>query len=387
MRPTLHESWIDSSAIDIVERLQNRKFEAYLVGGCVRDLLVNVQPKDFDIATSAKPEEVRKMIPHSYLIGRRFKLILVRRGGNQYEVSTFRRNKGPDDDTAEEIPIEGDNFFGTALEDAIRRDFTVNALFYDPIQKNIIDHCGGLADVEARLIKIIGDPEKRLIEDPIRILRGLRLAHKLDFNLDDSMREAISLHGSCLKSAILPRKREEYLKIMKLDDPSLAFLEMYDLNLMEHLLPSLVPIFEQEENRLYFMDLLRDLKNHFSFSSESSSLFFMFLYAIIQSHPELSNKTTDELENHEVVSKLIREELGIFKQEAIHFFKTLEFMPNMMQKDLYLRKGERRKKAFLSHPQFLWANELNLFEKNLKYSDYFFWKTELMRQNSSLNAE
>lgn len=377
MRPELHQDWIDYKAVEIVERLQRRNFEAYLVGGCVRDLLVNEHPKDYDIATSARPEEVRKMIPNSFLIGRRFKLILVRRGVSQYEVSTFRRSRSSEDDTADDEIINEDNFFGTAEEDAVRRDFTVNALFYDPIKMKMLDYCNGLADIETRTIRIIGDPETRLNEDPIRILRGIRLAHKLNFNLEETLRSVIQTKGFCLKNAILPRKREEFLKILRLKDPGLLFLEMFDLNILQYCLPSLNDLFHNQEAQILFLTTLHDLKKLTESDSEPSNLFLIFLYAFIKA--AITNDFTGDinLEDNALLNRVMRDELGVFKQESIHFFKTISFMPSLMNIDTFIRKGERRKQNFLAHPYVRVANELCLYEHLYKYSDYIFWKKQM----------
>ena len=172
-KPHLHASWIDPDAVEIVERLQKAGFTTYLVGGCVRDLLVGIHPKDYDIATNALPNEVKRKVWGSYVIGRRFRLVLVKRGEQQFEVATFRRGSKPEDFTEGEDQPVGDNFFGTPEEDALRRDFTINALFYDPIKNELIDYAKAMADIEATTLRMIGDPKTRIIEDPIRSLRAV----------------------------------------------------------------------------------------------------------------------------------------------------------------------------------------------------------------------
>lgn len=246
-KPSLHTNWIDPEATFIVDRLQKAGFTTYLVGGCVRDLLAGLHPKDYDIATSASPEQVRKLIRGSYIIGKRFPLVLVKRGQRQFEVATFRRNALPEE-------IEGsdqsfvDNFYGTPQEDAHRRDFTVNGLFYDPIRDELIDYVEGIKDIESGFIRMIGDPDHRLKEDPIRILRAIRLSHKLRFSIEESLRVAIERNSQELTRSILPRKREEYFKLLRLDDPSLVFKELHDLNILTHILPSLAELWEQADN-------------------------------------------------------------------------------------------------------------------------------------------
>src|SRR6185437_5841664 len=155
--PKLHEEFIDRDALHIVRTLKGRGFETYLVGGCVRDLLLGKHPKDFDIATTARPQDVRRLISNAFIIGKRFRLVLVKRGETQFEVATFRRDIRPDENV-EELPGGVDNIFGTAEEDAKRRDFTINALFFDPIDHRVIDFCEGRTDLDEGVVRMIGDP-------------------------------------------------------------------------------------------------------------------------------------------------------------------------------------------------------------------------------------
>src|SRR4051812_25839828 len=173
--PEIPEDLLDPDAVKVVRRLQRSGFTAYLVGGCVRDLLLGMRPKDFDVATSAHPAQVKETFRNSRLIGRRFRLAHVFfRGAKIIEVSTFRAN--PLDklqDLPSDLLIRHDNVFGTAEEDARRRDFTVNALFYDVDDGKVVDHVGGKDDLHARRIRTIGNPDVRMREDPVRILRAI----------------------------------------------------------------------------------------------------------------------------------------------------------------------------------------------------------------------
>src|SRR5437899_1372426 len=179
---------IDPDALKVLYRLKNHGYVAYLVGGGVRDLLLGRRPKDFDIGTSAHPQQVKRLFRNCFIIGRRFRLCHVRFGRKVVEVSTFRRQAEADEgDTL----IRRDNTFGTPEEDAFRRDFTVNALFYDIATFSVIDYVGGLEDLERRTIRTIGDPGIRLREDPVRMLRAVALAARLDFSIDPDTVEAI----------------------------------------------------------------------------------------------------------------------------------------------------------------------------------------------------
>ncbi len=313
-------SLVDSEAIDIVKRLQNEGFTAYLVGGCVRDLLLGLKPKDFDIATNAKPREVKRIIKNSYIIGRRFKLVLVKRGFKQFEVATFR--KDPEDKKS--IP-DRDNVFGKPQEDASRRDFTINSIFYDPINKKIIDYEKGIKDIKKRLIRMIGNPIIRLREDPIRILRALRFAEKLNFSIESQLRKAIEGLGSELKNSKLPRIREEILKILKLEHPKSVFFELFDLEIMKHIMPTLheamqnktkLPEFEIYLNNMNICDT-NNPKEHFAY------LTLGFLTAFKNYNPE--NKIRrGSLSKDTGLTNFMKEELGVFPTEIIQICNFLE---------------------------------------------------------------
>ena len=177
----LNHHLISEAAIDIVLKLQANDYEAYIVGGAIRDILLDRSPKDFDIATNAKPEDIRKIFKYSRIIGRRFKLVHVIYSKETIEVSTFRTV--PTEKIHMKNGILKDNEYGSMSEDIKRRDFTINALYYDPINKKLIDTYNGKSDVRKKIIKLIGDPQKRFTEDPIRLLRALRFSAKLNMNI------------------------------------------------------------------------------------------------------------------------------------------------------------------------------------------------------------
>jgi poly(A) polymerase len=225
---------IDADALKVLYRLKNRGFVAYMVGGGVRDLLLERKPKDFDIATSAHPQQVKKLFGNCYIIGRRFRLCHIRFGRKVIEVSTFRRAAEPEEgDTL----IRRDNTFGTPEQDAFRRDFTVNALFYDIATFAVIDWVGGLADVRDRVIRTIGDPGVRLREDPVRMLRAVALAARLDFTIDPDTAEAIrALRGEIVRSSPA-RILEEFYKILRQGRSRETFQMLHGYGLLAYLLP------------------------------------------------------------------------------------------------------------------------------------------------------
>ena len=213
--PVLDPELIDSDADRVVRKLARNGFKAYLVGGCVRDLLVGKKPKDFDVATSATPNEVRNTFRNCRIIGRRFRLAHVFFGDKIIETSTFRANPRDEDEDEGELLIRRDNVFGTETEDARRRDFTINGLFYDVEKQKVIDHVGGLADLKAGLIRTIGDPDIRFQEDPIRMLRGLKFAARLDFEFEPRTFEALLRWRGEISKCAPPRVLEEIFRCLR----------------------------------------------------------------------------------------------------------------------------------------------------------------------------
>jgi poly(A) polymerase len=225
---------IDADALKVLYRLKNHGYVAYMVGGGVRDLLLGRTPKDFDIGTSAHPQQVKRLFRNCFIVGRRFRLCHVRFGIKVVEVSTFRKQAEPEEgDTL----IRRDNTFGTPEEDAFRRDFTVNALFYDIGTFAVIDYVGGLEDLAKRVIRMIGDPGVRLREDPVRMVRAVALAARLHFTIDRDTLEAIrALRGEIMKSSAA-RLLEEVYKILRQGESRATFEALHEVGLLAYLLP------------------------------------------------------------------------------------------------------------------------------------------------------
>jgi poly(A) polymerase len=229
-------------SLRVVSRLQRDGFEAYLVGGCVRDLLVGLTPKDFDVATAAHPRQIRRLFPrNSHIIGRRFRLVHIRYGADSViETATFRAEPEERDlDAEEDLLIVEDNTYGTAKEDARRRDFTINGLLLDPTQARIIDHVGGLRDLEAGVLRTIGDPALRIPEDPVRILRAIKFATRLGFRIDDATWQAMCDNAPELARSAPPRVLEEVLRLMRSGTALGAFQKMRKCGVLAVILPEL----------------------------------------------------------------------------------------------------------------------------------------------------
>jgi poly(A) polymerase len=266
---SVSRSRIDPDALKVLYRLHQNDHVAYLVGGSVRDLLLGRRPKDFDIGTSAHPYQVKRLFRNCWIIGRRFRLAHVKFGQKTIEVATFRKlvPADPAAEPAGEIPVvvassaapgadrghghgthghgqthghgHGDNTFGTPEEDAFRRDFTVNALFYDAATKSVIDYVGGLGDLERRTIRSIGDPRFRFIEDPVRMLRAAVFAARLGFDMDELVIEAIAEHRALIMKASPSRLMEEYFKILRSGYAEASLRALHRVRLLELITPEL----------------------------------------------------------------------------------------------------------------------------------------------------
>jgi poly(A) polymerase len=248
------EDRIDADAAKVVRRLERAGFQAYLVGGCVRDLLLGGKPKDFDIATSARPEDVRGLFRNCRVIGRRFRLAHILFGGGKVvEVATFRRSpvmEAPDDDASEvfdDLLIRSDNVFGEAHEDALRRDFTMNALFYDLDRRQVLDWCGGMHDVRRRTIHTIGEPMVRFREDPIRILRAIKFAARLDLGIAADVSDAMTATRDDLAKAARPRLFEEILRLLRGGAAHRSMWLAWESGAMAVVLPELAAFLDDEE--------------------------------------------------------------------------------------------------------------------------------------------
>ena len=232
---------IDPDALRVLYRLSQLGFTAYLVGGGVRDLLMGREPKDFDVGTSAKPNEVKRAFRNCCLVGRRFRLAHVRFGEKVIETATFRQNSqtvGEIIEHAAEGPFE-DNTFGTPETDAYRRDFTVNGLFYDIKDFSVIDWVGGMRDLEKKVIRAIGDPDIRFQEDPVRMMRAIKFSSRLGFKIEKKTAAAMKKHHACILTAAVPRVCEEVFRLFTYGHSAEAFREMYEYGMLGDLVPSL----------------------------------------------------------------------------------------------------------------------------------------------------
>ena len=382
-RPMLHQDWIDFNALTIVRALQREGHTTYLVGGCVRDLLLQTHPKDFDIATTACPEDVQAIIPRSHIIGKRFRLVLVKRQGHQYEISTFRKTvpadaqiappPNPEENSNGEV-LMGDNLFGTPEEDARRRDFTINGMFYDPVNDDLIDYVHGKKDLKDRVIRMIGDPIVRLEEDPIRILRALRLSHLVHFTIEAELRFGMMKMSDKLPTTVLPRRREEILKWLRLLRPHAVFAEAHDLGILQYLTPTLHNWIEQFGGHEFY-ELMEQMHSVGLNSKEPAEIFGYLVASAVHAFvvkdpfPPKDKSWMDDAN----LNKWMHEELGLFKSEQSHVLRSIQMIGTLAKRKEFEAKGERRRLAVLRNEAFPLGLKLANQFKLLSPVDSFFW--------------
>ena len=239
---------LSSGTLKVLYRLKNSGYKAYLCGGAVRDLMLGLQPKDFDVCSDARPDQLRKLFRNARIIGRRFRLAHVIFHDGVVEVATFRRTPDPEEqrDPKGKL-ITSDNTFGTPREDAFRRDFTINALFYNVADFSVVDYVGGIDDLKSRMVRVIGDPDVRFCEDPVRMMRACEFAGRLGFGIEARTQEAIQKNGREMLKAAPPRLTEELLQLLKCGHAGAAVQWMLDLGLLDVLLPEALAMIQAGE--------------------------------------------------------------------------------------------------------------------------------------------
>ncbi|MEK9649726.1 MAG: polynucleotide adenylyltransferase PcnB [Gammaproteobacteria bacterium] len=287
----------DTLALEILQILEKHNFQAFLVGGCVRDALVNLTPKDFDIATNATPEQIRKIFKASRIIGKRFKLVHVFQKQKIIEVSTFRSSKVNLDDDDQEIlkdqqgKIVRDNSWGTIEEDCERRDFTVNALYYNPVSNLLFDPHDGVAHSKQKILVSIGNPLRRFEEDPVRSLRAIRFATKLGFKIHNDVKEAIYQKGHLLNSVSTARMFDEFNKLFLQGRAKDNYLKLDEFGLSKYLFSSKTG----EQNSFQREMIMRSLENTDDRVNNNQSVTAGFLLAAIL-WPKLAKLSSDDEE-------------------------------------------------------------------------------------------
>ena len=374
----------------VLYRLHNAGFRAFLVGGSVRDALLGLHPKDFDIATDAHPEEVKALFSNCRLIGRRFRLAHVRFGREIIEVATFRAASTLEDDPDVAHDIEGrilrDNVYGNIEEDVWRRDFTCNALYYNIADFSIWDYVGGVDDVRRRRLVLIGDPDKRLREDPVRMLRAVRFAAKLQFHIDESVARATAERRTLLRNVPPARLFDEFLKMFQSGHARETFDLLREHKLFQELFPETEEAIDREESFLRFVTAALDNTDHRVAEGQSVTPMFLlgvFLWAPVQRHAR-------RLQAKEKLSDTLA--LGLAAQDIVGIQQSRVSMPRRftgpMREMLALQprfenRHGRRGIKFLEHRRFRAAYDLMMLRAEVGEVDRGtadFW-TDVQTQN------
>jgi poly(A) polymerase len=382
---------ISTSALKVLYRLHNAGFLAFLVGGSVRDALLGLHPKDFDIATDAHPEEVKALFGNCRLIGRRFRLAHVRFGREIIEVATFRAAATLENDPDVAHDIEGrilrDNVYGKMEEDVWRRDFTCNALYYSIADFSIWDYVGGVDDIRKKRLVLIGDADQRLREDPVRMLRAIRFAAKLGFHIDASVSNAIANRRSLLRNVPPARLFDEFLKMFQAGHAAKTFALLREHRLFEELFPETQEELDRDETFLRFVTAGLESTDRRVLEGQSITPMFLLgvlLWAPVQRHAE-------RLQRQEKISETLA--LGIAAQDIVALQQSRVSMPRRftgpmremlaLQPRFAVRHGRRGLK-FLEHRRFRAAYDLMVLRADVGEVDREtaeFW-TEVQTQNA-----
>ncbi len=402
----ISRSQIPGGALKVLYRLRDAGYQAFLVGGCVRDILIGIEPKDFDVATDALPEDVRHLFRNSRLIGRRFRLAHVRFGPQIIEVATFRAEHAPaepDEEEGEEgveaeepaasgervHDVHGrllrDNVYGTIDQDVWRRDFTCNALYYNIADFSIWDYVGGFADIHARTLRLIGDPETRYREDPVRMLRAVRFEAKLGFTLDPATREPFARLGNLLDSIPPARLLDEFQKLFMAGFGERAFRLLLEYGMLEHLFPATAAHLARDPDGMAAQLIRAGLENTDRRIAEDRPVTPMFLFAVLLFGP-VSEAAQRRFETGAHPGQAIAEavdevagaqnrRIGIPKRFWGPMREMLALQPR------FHRREGRRALGFVAHPRFRAAYDFLLLRAAAGGEDPAIadWWTELQQ--------
>lgn len=361
----INQDLISSAALKTCEGLQNAGFDAYIVGGAVRDLLLDFKPKDFDVATNAEPEEVNRIFRRSRIIGRRFRLVHVLWGRETIEVSTFRghhdNNQNKDDGSTNDTGrILRDNIFGSLEDDAVRRDFTANALYYNPKTQEVLDFHNGVADVKARLLRMIGEPITRYKEDPVRMLRAVRLSAKLGLKIDKATEKPIAELADLLQDVPPSRLFDEMLKLF-LSGHAIESINILRAQHLHHgLLPLLDVVLEQPLGEKFVMLALKNTDDRIleGKSSNPSFLFAALLWHEVLKAWQVQQKHAPMIPAlYNAMDEVIQLQA---KKLAIHnrFVSTMKEIWAMQPR--FEQRAGKRPFALITHPRYRAAYDFML---------------------------
>ena len=358
----IKEENIDKDAKSIISNLHDAGFEAFIVGGFVRDSLLGLKPKDCDVVTNATPEEVKNVIPKTRIIGRRFKIVHARSGRKITEISTFRSSSQRTTKKSGAGILLRDNDYGTIEDDAFRRDFTINSLYLDVNSMEIIDFVGGFEDLRNKILRSIGDSSQRFREDPVRILRAIRFKSKLNLFLERKLEKDLTKLSYLLAEISSGRKYEETLKMFLTGNAESIMHEMQRYKITEYLLPLTKGFLNAKKERKLIFNALKNTDKRFN---ENKTLTPSFLFAVLL-WPALKNRI-GELNSKKIkIPKISQASNIILKRHNEHCF-----IPNRIQKSIketwemqiMLLRIPEKSKITLKHPRFRAAYDFLLLRE------------------------
>src|SRR5438067_3724562 len=344
---------ISRGALDVTRKLQQAGFKAFIVGGAVRDLLLGFQPKDFDLATDATPEQVKPLFRRAFIIGRRFRLVHVLSGPETIEVSTFRGRQAGDDTADEHGRLLTDNVFGNQAQDAVRRDFTINALYFDPSTESVWDYVGGVADVKAKKLRLIGDPVTRYREDPVRMLRAVRLAAKLGITIEKKTAAPIPELAPLLENVPPARMFDEMEKLL-LSGHAVESIKSLRLHGLHHgVLPLLDVILEQPLGQR-FIELA--LANTDERIRDGKSATPAFMFATLLWHEVLATWNASKAKGERPMPALFDAMDRVLEQQAKRLAIPRRFEATIKEtwalQPRFEQRAGQRPFRLLEHPRF-----------------------------------
>lgn len=384
---------LDNNALSVVYKLNDSGHEAYLVGGCVRDLLLNQKPKDFDVATAAHPEQAQGVLQRSRLIGRRFKLVHVRFGRDLIEVATFRASHDSNTENGDDHGrqnaagmIVRDNVYGSVTDDALRRDFTVNALYYNVKDHCILDYTNGYQDINDKVLRMIGNPVDRYREDPVRMLRAARFAAKLDFDIEPNTAKPITELAHLLKDISPARLFDESLKLFQSGYGTAVYHQLQKYNLFTQLYPLTDAVIKADNTPAEAL-LLRALQNTDKRVQQGKSITPAFLYAAILWYP-LQQKMESLIEDglpplaalHEAATQILTTQVSCTAIPK-RFSATVREIWELQMR--FPRRSPKSATTTFEHPRFRAAYDLLILrEQSGEALDGLGqWWTDYQREN------
>lgn len=391
----INRSYMSRNAIRVVEGLQDAGYEAFVVGGCVRDALMGLRPKDFDVATSATPEQARSLFRNSRIIGRRFKLVHVVYGREIIETATFRAPSGSEEDdhhTDDAGRVLRDNVYGTLADDAVRRDFTCNALYYDPRTETVHDFVGGMNDLNSRLIRMIGDPPTRFREDPVRMLRAVRFAEKLDCDIEASSVDSIHELAPLLSDIPAARLFDEILKLLQSGLAVDTYKALKHYGLFAPLFPFSAPLLD-DENSADSRLVLKAMSNTDARIQQSKPVTPAFLFAALL-WPAVRNRFEQaKASGTPAVPALSQAAGSVTSDQAQHISIPKRFsLPMRDIWNLQLRFDQRRGQRplrLLEHPKFRAAYDFMLLRVYVgdAEEELATWWTDIQEEDEATREE